>query len=391
MNILIVGIVDTFAGGTMSLINLCHSLQKYEKTTVKVFGLASTETEGLKRIKKELQSVNIDLIIEPAFYFFKTKNRIISKIHRLFSIILNIFKLRRYIKEMDITVLHTYDAYANVIGTVAAKFSGIKLVYTAHLASDIDNRFNPVRPKFLLRQADTIITTCKDYIRVGLECGLDAKKITNIYTGVRNFNLYGESEVLSFSEYQLSEHERRSIVALVGRFDSQKGHEILLEALKRNKEDFRDVLILFVGDTAVNSIYTEKLRNTIQANELSEIVKITGVASSINKLLQISDVIILPSLYESVPMILLEAMNAEKPIVASNIGGIPELVKHNETGYLFDLDDVDALAKQISYLILNPDVAEMFAINGKKLLEKNFSLETMGEKHMAVYRGITSK
>ena len=388
MKIAIVGIVDTFAGGTMSLINLCHSLQKFDSTNIAVFGLSSGETEGFQRIQKELANINIKIKKEPIFYFFKPKIKIVRIFVRLISLIFNIYSLIKYIKHENIDIIHTYDSYANFIGTIAAKFSGAKLVYTAHLESDIDYRFSPLRPKFLLRQADLIITTCKDYIQAGLQCRLESKKMIDIYTGIRNFGSYVENEELSFADYQLNRENGRSIVALVGRVDVQKGHELMLEAVKRNRDLFQGILILFVGDVGINTRYVERLRDIIKANDMGDIIKITGAVSSVSKLLQIVDLIILPSLYESIPMILLEAMNAGKPIVASNIGGIPELIKDDETGYLFNIDDVDSLARKISELILNPHVGERFVANGKKLLNENFSIDKMGERHMAAYRSL---
>jgi len=386
MKILAVGNIETFAGGTMSLINLCYSLQKYEKITIEVFGLVTDESDGFHRIQKELTALKIILKKEPVFHWIKPKNKILRKANRIISLILNIYNLIKYIKSKKIDIVHTYDSYVNPIGTIAAKLAGVKLVYTAHLESDIGQQNNLWRAKSVLNQADAIITTCKKFIEAGIQNGLDLKKMINIYTGVRGFDNYQEENSLNFTEYRLNHIKEKPIIVLIGRMDQQKGHQIIIEAVRQSPEFYANTEILFVGDINVNIEYVNQLRIKIEEYNINNIIKITGIASSIKQLLCLADVVVLPSLYESVPMILLEAMQAGKPIVASKVGGIPEIVIDGVTGFTFELNELHTLTSKINTILCDPLVAQKFEREGRRLIDNQFSLDNMAKDHVKVYK-----
>jgi glycosyltransferase involved in cell wall biosynthesis len=391
MKILVIGTLETFAGGTMSLINLCISLKEYENISVQVFGLANDDSLGFNRINKELKAHKIALIKEPVFYWHQSKIGILRKASRLVSLLLNVYHLIKYVKNNNIDIIHTYDSYVNLIGTIAAKLTGAKIVYTAHLETDIGPQYNIWRPRLILKMADVIITTCKDYIRAGILNGLDSRKIINIYTGVREFESYQEENSLSLTEYELADNKDKTTMALIGRMDEQKGHEIVIEAVRSSPEFFSKALILFVGDTGVNPQYVERLKTKIEKYGINDIIKIAGTASSIKKLLKVIDIVLLPSRYESVPMILLEAVQAGKPIVASKVGGIPEIIIDGVNGYTFDINDPHSLTLKIKKIVNNPSKVDTFIKAGQLMLNNQFSLKRMAQNHSQVYRSLLKK
>lgn len=391
MNLLLTGLINTFAGGTMSLLNLCHALKNYDDIRIMVFGISTGDSDGVRRIREELKHLGVKLKEEPEFYYGYVNKGIARRVNRVTSILYNVHSVAKCIEENDIDIVHNYDSYANVIGTVAAKLTGRKVVYTAHIETDLLYSFNLFRPKYLLSHADAIVTTCADFIRAGLKAGLDASKMRVIYTGVRKFDDYLEEQELNFADYTLNYNSRPYLISLIGRVDRQKGHDLLIRGIHKYREKFASSIVLLVGDKNVNKEYVQELETLISRLELTSKVKITGTASSIARLLKISSVVVLPSRYESVPMILLEAMEVGTPIVASNVGGIPELVSHDVSGLTFDLEDIDALAKNILRIIENPDLSVKFRDNGRKILDTQFSLREMGARHRELYFSLYSK
>lgn len=148
-------------------------------------------------------------------------------------------------------------------------------------------------------------------------------------------------------------HQNSKIQLLfLGRIEKEKGVFDLLEVILKHQDDFKDKITLFLGGNGD----TIKLKDVIKKNKLDEFIKYEGWVNGKQKhqLLSICDVFILPSYFEGLPVSILEAMSYGAAIIASNVGGIPEVVKDNENGFLIEPGDTTRLKLCLDILIGDP-------------------------------------
>jgi glycosyltransferase involved in cell wall biosynthesis len=128
-----------------------------------------------------------------------------------------------------------------------------------------------------------------------------------------------------------------------------------------------------------------------KAMQLSEDVIFTGIRQDVPNILGLLDVFVLPSLWEGLPIALLEAMAAGLPVVATAVGGTPEVVVEGETGFLVPPRDPEALAEAILRLLREPDLRRRMGEAGRKRVAEHFSVEQMVQKTEALYEHLLAE
>ena len=169
----------------------------------------------------------------------------------------------------------------------------------------------------------------------------------------------------------------RPIVLCVARLDKQKGQRYLLEAAV----GVPDATFIFVGDGPDRSMLEARVREL----HLSARVVFLGQRRDIPAWLAACDVFVLPSLWEGLPLSILEAMAARKPVIATQVGGTPEAITHGETGLLVPPADPVALAAALRTLLDNAALAAQYAAAGRARVQQEFSIETMTRRITHIY------
>ncbi|MBI5778134.1 MAG: GNAT family N-acetyltransferase [Planctomycetes bacterium] len=167
--------------------------------------------------------------------------------------------------------------------------------------------------------------------------------------------------------------KRYPLLATVGRLSAEKGQVYLLEALKSVRKEFPDTQLLVIGD----GILRKELETFVEKENLNNNVRFTGLCDDPSQLLKDIDIFVLPSLYESFGIVLLEAMAQGKPAVASNVNGIPGVVAHNQTGILVPPANPQALSEAIIKLAHDKELAWKMGQAGYELVKKLFRKEQM--------------
>ena len=158
-----------------------------------------------------------------------------------------------------------------------------------------------------------------------------------------------------------------TLVGVVGRLSPEKGHRYFVEAMRRLSPDLR-VKAVFIGDGPEK----ENLRRAIARFGLSDRVVLAGFQRDVAPFYAACDVVALPSVAEGMPNAALEAMSFGKPVIASNVGGIPEVIVHGETGFLVPPRNPDALAATLKRLALNPDERRKLGAAGSDRVKRSF-------------------
>ncbi|TET64330.1 MAG: glycosyltransferase family 1 protein [Candidatus Stahlbacteria bacterium] len=292
------------------------------------------------------------------------------------------------IKERP-TIVHTHTSKAGLLGTLAAKMAGIPiLIHTPH-GHVLWGYFGPLKTKiFIFLERLTSRITGKivaltnrekeDYLMFRIA---NEDRFVVIFSGVKlnkfKESLFGEKQ--NFKK-ELGIPENSSIVGTVGRLVPVKGPESLIKAAKYIISKYPDTFFIFTGDGYLR----QDLENKAFKMGTKENIIFLGWRDDAAKIISAYDVFVLPSLNEGMGRVLVEAMALGKPIVASNIGGIPDLVIHGKNGFLVPPKNPKELAKYIQILLEDEKKREKMGLAGKEM-SLNFSAENMVEKIAELY------
>jgi glycosyltransferase involved in cell wall biosynthesis len=185
--------------------------------------------------------------------------------------------------------------------------------------------------------------------------------------------------------------KEENLILYLGRITPVKGLHVLLYSLRYLKRPVRLIIIGPVSDIKYFQIVMRLIEKENQNGKNR--VEYLGVLplKEIVKFYQKATIFILPSYWEAFPMTLLEALACETPVIATPVGGIPEVIKNHETGILVPPNDPLRLAKAINYLLENKDVRLKMAREGRKLVEERYSLETVCKKLCLVYKQLLKR
>jgi glycosyltransferase involved in cell wall biosynthesis len=179
---------------------------------------------------------------------------------------------------------------------------------------------------------------------------------------------------------------------MVGNINPIKGHKYFLKAAAIIKQKHPDSKFLVVGPKLPNrESYFESLQILCDELGLTEYVIFTGGRQDIPIIMAALDVLVLSSLSEACPMVVLEAMATGKPVVAARVGGVPEEIVDGQTGILVPPEDAEAIAEAVLYLLKHPRQAKEMGVKGRERIIQHFSLEKSVEQHKDLYLRVLKK
>ena len=302
---------------------------------------------------------------------------------------LNIFKLVFLLKKAQPNIVHTHGYFASVIGRIAAKLACIP-VLISHVHStywDYTKR-NLWIEKYLSRFTSSIICcskAVKDFV-TGHE-RIDPSKTTVIYNGVDVERFYNFNDIPA-AKKEFGIEPNIPVVGIVSSLTPHKGHKFLLQAAPLILETFPTTIFLFVGD----GILMDELYKQAKDLNISTNVIFSGTRNNIPEILNAMDIFVLPSTTrEGLGISILEAMATEKPVVATNIGGIPEVVVNGKTGILVPPQNPEALASAIIDLLKNPEKVQEMGKMGKLRVEEKFTTKKMISEIDSLYRDLLNE
>jgi glycosyltransferase involved in cell wall biosynthesis len=178
--------------------------------------------------------------------------------------------------------------------------------------------------------------------------------------------------------------EEAVVVGTVGRLVPVKGHAMLLEAMRMVRHSNQNLTLLLVGDGPLRG----HLEAEVKRMGLERAVIFAGHQEQSYDFINIMDIFVLPSLHEGIPMVLLEALALKRPVIASRVGGIPEVIENGVSGLLVGREDVLSLANSIRELMKNQSRAIQFGQRGRDRLEHEFNAQLMAAKVSGIYQSL---
>jgi len=302
-----------------------------------------------------------------------------------------ISKIRSFIYKNNIDLVHTHGLRANFLGRIASYISKRKIITTVHSAVKLDYDSKIKAYIALLLNLSTsplatkIIAVSNSIKKDLIDMGINEKKIEVIYNGIDYKKYENPMNKEKFCKiYNLDPNY--PIVSVIARLHPVKGHKYFLEAAKKILNTKPKVQFLLVGDGPLRKQlmeYTDKLG-------LKKNVKFIGYYSPVKDVLNAIDILCLPSLMEGMGIVILESFYFSKPVVATSVGGIPEVIEDNKTGLVVSPQNPDEIANKILLLLDNPDLFNIIITNARERL-KDFSLDNMVKKTENLYLKLLKK
>jgi len=202
--------------------------------------------------------------------------------------------------------------------------------------------------------------------------GIPASKLFTIYNGIDPLTWRKNSKRVARESLNIPINT--VVITCVANLKPLKGHQYLINACEILKKKHPDFLVLFVGGCIFESQTEKQIVSQIHSSGLDNTIRLLGARSDVAVILDASDIFVLPSLWEGLPNVILEAMAKSLPVVATNVGGISEVILNDGTGFLVPSKNAQELAYAIGKLMDDPEMRERFGYAGRKRLEEKFSL-----------------
>ena len=304
--------------------------------------------------------------------------------------ILAIHDLTRHLKRRPHHVVHTHNSKAGFIGRLSAKLARVPvIVHTVH--GFAFHRQEPHWRRFLFRNLERLASHwCDKMIFISqplVDWALKEKisctsKMTRIYSGIEldRFQPVSDQEKKRLREkWGLSEHN--TVIGIVSKLWDGKGHALLVQAFKEIMKQRPEARLVIVGE----GYLMESLRTLASRLEVTDAVVFTGFLEDVPQIIATFDVAVLPSYFEGMGRVLLEAMAMEKPVVGTAVGGIPDLIEQGVNGYLVSPGNDRELTSALLRILNDKGLAVKMGLAGRKKMTARFSADTMVRSIEKVY------
>lgn len=281
-------------------------------------------------------------------------------------------------------LLVTHDHKSDVIGYLATRRARVPWLAVAH-GYDFSLRRNWLYRLIdlrLLRRAARVIAVSQSLGDELVAAGVPSRLLTIVRNGIDVEAFSEGAEERGRQWRSRAEHVRGPLVVSVGRLDRQKGFEYLVRAAVAVTRALPRACFWIVGDGALRP----RLAHQIRELGLDGAVRLLGHQRDVSGVMAAADLVVLSSLWEPLGNVLLEALAVGRPVVATRVGGVPEIVREGETGHLVAPGDPDALARAIVGVLADPGGAARLGERGRQHVARQFNIRDIAAQTAALYR-----
>jgi len=293
-----------------------------------------------------------------------------------------LFRLKNWLRSQRVSVVHTHLFTADAWGRAAAVLAGVRAIFTTvHSTNDWKGPLHRLVDRILARFTTRIIACSaevQEVLRnrdrlpsnriVAIPNGIDLARFQNVVAG----NLRSE----------LGISDKDCLLGVVGRLHPAKGHEDLIPVLSRIREEGGDFHCLFVGDGELRL----RLEDMVRHHGLESRITFMGQRRDVPRILAALDILVMPSRWEGLPMTLLEAMAMGKAVVASAVGGIPNVILDNDNGALASPGDSSALYTRLKQLMRDGNLRAYYGGRARDLVQARFSAARTSAAYEDLYK-----
>ncbi|MFD1359100.1 glycosyltransferase family 4 protein [Fictibacillus halophilus] len=366
MKILFVITKSEWGGAQSHLYELVKDLKSRKHVPVVIVG-----EDG--ELKERLEKINVRVII------LKSLIREVRPIKDVISII----KLKSFIKRINPDLIHLHSSKAGLIGRISGRLVRKPIIFTAHGWAFTEGTSSSKRGIYILVErfvggfTDKIICVSEFDRQIAIKNNVAPEgRLITVHNGVEN--------IKSITHKKKSPNNIVPKIIMVARFSPQKDYKTLVEALSKVEGKYE---VLLVGEGELLS----ETQSYVRELNLTDKVHFLGMRKDIPELLDSSDIFVLSTNYEGLPLSIIEAMSKKLPVIATDVGGVSELIEQNLTGILVKNRDANGLAENIDFLIKNPKKRVEMGNAGFQKYSTEFSLQNMLTKTHEIYTNILYK
>ena len=288
-----------------------------------------------------------------------------------------VLRLRRVIKRENVAIVHAQSGHTMALAALASAGTRAKIVFARRVTTPLRaNR--PTRWKYA--RAHRLISVSRAGVDGLLRAGVKPDRVRVVPSGVPLANAAAPATTELLSGFGVP--AGAALAVLVASLSAAKDPSTFVRAMQVARRDVPALHALVVGDGPLR----DSLATEISALGLDEFVHLTGFRTDPESLEAAASVVVLTSKsLEGTPGVLLDALALGKPIVATNVGGVPEVIEHDVSGLIVPIGDADALGKAIVRVLRDPALAARLSA-GAKARAPMFSIENTVDRTMEVYR-----
>jgi glycosyltransferase involved in cell wall biosynthesis len=286
-----------------------------------------------------------------------------------------VLKLRALLRTEAIDILHAHDFYAGWLGALAAQFTSVKFIACQRHLRLSDRWVHAFGRRIINGLAERVIVNADLIRQYVLEVGTAAaEKIVVIHNGLSfEATLAERPAVRAALCRELGLPDTVKLIGSVANLRPVKGHRYLIQALATVVRQFPQAHLVLIGEGELR----ETLQTQINELGLAAHIHLLGQRRDAARLAQAFDLSVLASLHEGLPNTVMEALAAQVPVIATAVGGVLELVREGETGYLVPAADPARLAEQMLYALTNEAESAARAARGRAFVLEQFSMQRM--------------
>ena len=363
-------IIDNLAsvGGTQNILfNLVRGLVKinYSPTVVSLNG-------GNRSLIDRFKNENIELIL-------------FNKLNIWFW---GLPKLIYLIQKRKFSIIQNLLLYSNIIGRISGSFARVPVIISSTWGDGHTLKTWEVWLDRLTNKLDDrIVVNSKAGRDFCIKIfGIDKKKIELISNGVENPKTYDKEIIANFKD-TLKIPGEKIIIVTIGRLSEEKGHRFLLDAFSLVLREIKDIFLVIVGSGYLKN----NLNDQVGRLGIRDKVTFIDYLKDIGLFYSGIDIFVLPSVSEGFPNVILEAMFYQKPIIASCVGDIPEVIENGVSGLLVSPREEKELAEALKLLVRDKDLARKLATGSKRKIMEDFSLDKMVNSFSHLYKKMMSE
>jgi glycosyltransferase involved in cell wall biosynthesis len=286
------------------------------------------------------------------------------------------------VRDCQIDIVHAHEVKSDVIAYLAARFHPVPIVTTLHgwIGNSFKDRLFIKMDKRIVRGFDRVIAVSRRIEEELLGAGVPGKKLRMLHNAIvlERYRRTGRCGVLAEA---IGRPVEGPVIASIGRLSPEKGHSDLVDAIGIVCKRVQKVSLVLIGDGPERP----KLLQQIMALGLQEVVHMPGYIQEPQRLLEEIDLLVLPSHTEGLPNAALEALLMEVPVLATEVGGTPEVITDGETGRLVPARSPEKLAEGIQDFLAAPEPWKRMASRGKDMVKANFDFRARTRKLEAIY------
>jgi len=306
------------------------------------------------------------------------------KERRAFDI--NVFRqILEYVDKNNIHIIHTHEFRSDVIGLVCAKIKRVKVMITLHgwISNGISGKVKTVLDKSLLHFFDHIVVVSERMKNQVLSLRVPERKVSLLNNCIIADRYHKDPFDKGFKA-ELGFTQDTVLIGSIGRLSPEKGQDILIQAASEVLRRNNNARFIFVGVGPEQP----KLASLSEKLGIADYIKFVGYHKDMQRIYNSLDLVVQSSYTEGLPNVLLEALLMEVPVVATDVGGTPEIIKEQETGILINPGAIDEMVEQINKYFDNSDYFQNMAKSGKLHVSDAFNFAQRTKKEEFIYQNM---